>query len=151
MSYDLLLQDRNQNYVNFEEYLYRAKTVSSFGWIWSISFLFWIAEFSRCDGTSGFWTLILCSQSQNITSELSRLCPQQNINLHFLAFKTAVDIKAMNKGKPLSRSRSESESCHFLRPGKSSGGFPCFTTGSMTNWLIDSACHGDWIEFFCTK
>ena len=56
------------------------------------------AEF-QCDGTSGDWTQFLCTQSQNSTMELTRLCPRLMKNLQLIVFKAAFDKKGHEDGR----------------------------------------------------
>ena len=63
----------------------------------------------KLNGTSGDRTQILCTETQNSTPELTRLCPRLIINLEFLVFKASFDKKAMKIEEP-----SEAESCLFF-------------------------------------
>ena len=117
----------------------RAKALSKKNWRLWVSFFFKKAEL-KLNGTSGDRTQILCTETQNSTPELTRLCPRLIINLEFLVFKASFDKKAMKIEEP-----SEAESCLFF----------CALESFLDDFYTFNFCyrfqHGYWTQFFCAK
>ena len=106
---DLILTERKSDLAELgSTYISAVQKV----WAEKVSFLFEKAEL-KLNGTSRDRTQILCTETQNSTPELTRLCPRLMINLQFIVFKASFDKKAMKMEEPFWL-LSEAESCLFF-------------------------------------